>query len=362
MFFKSLKISFFILFITGKAFCQYTEWPTPEVEQMYKQAKEYLSKGGIKQSIVLLQQAIQLAPDVMILHRDLAYSLNLAGEHDEAYKTIEPIIENGQADEQSYYIASTALTGAGEKKKVKKIIEKGIKKYPHSGLLYHELGKYYENDNDLEYALDAWLQGIEEDPSYHLNYYEAARMYANTDKMIWTILYGEVFVNMERQTNRSLEIRKMLLEAYRKTFNTIGTGDVPKYGNTTAAIEDENFEKAVRQIFLQLAPVVSDGITAENLTMLRTRFVMDWMENYNAKYPYSLFTYHEKMLRDGQFEAYNQWLFGRAENSNLFDGWKQFHAKALPEFENWAQQNQFHPTSGDFYNNKELSGLFSKKK
>lgn len=269
------------LLLVFRSFAQDTGyWPSPEIEQMYKQAKEYLSRGAVNQSIVLFQQAIQLAPEVLILHRDLAQALNLAKDYDEAYKTIEPIIKNNQADEISYQTAAVALAGKGEKKKGKNMLEKGLKAYPNSGLLFHELGKYHESNNDMEYALDAWLQGIQVEPSYHLNYYEAARTYLNTPKPVWTIIYGEIFTNLERQTTRSMEMRKLMLEAYQKVFSTVGTSSVPKYGNAVTEGEEPTFEAAVLQVLMQLAPVVSDGITADNLTMLRTRFAMDWINTF----------------------------------------------------------------------------------
>lgn len=339
-----------------------TFWPSPEVEQMYRQAKEYLSRGAVNQSVTLLQQAIQLAPQTMILHRDLAQALNLAGNYDEAYKTIDPVIQKGQADELSYQIAGAALLGKGSGKKAKRTLQKGIKAYPASGILYNQLGKYYENNKDLEFALDAFLQGIQNDPAYHMNYFDATRLYGQSSKPIWAILYGEIFCNLERETPRSIELRKTILSAYQQLFSQVGTTKVPKYGNAITSGEDPGFETAVLQTFLQLAPVVSDGVTTENLTMLRARFIMDWNAAFAQKFPYSLFFFQDKMLREGMFDSYNQWLFGRAENPRLYESWNQFHPSAMPAFESWAKTNPFKPTAGDFHNNKEVRGIFSKKK
>ncbi|HTN46676.1 MAG TPA: tetratricopeptide repeat protein [Flavipsychrobacter sp.] len=347
-----------------KASAQTSEWTSPEVEQMYVRAKDYLSKGGIKQAIVLLQQAIQLSPETSLLYRDLAYCYQLNKEYNEAYLTIEPLIKNNQADEQSYAIAGNALAGMGEKKKAKNTFEKGIKVYAHSGVLYHGLGKYYYDNNDPEYALRSWLDGIENDPSYHLNYLEAAKVYAGTDKPMWAIFYAEVFINMEKETPRSMEARRLMLMAYTKVFTTIGTGYTPKYKewSATAAPKERDFENTVMLTLLQLAPIMSGGITTENLTMLRTRLAMEWMENYAVKFPYSLFTYHDKLLREGQFDAYNQWLFGKAENAVLFESWIKFNPNAMAGITAWMQQNRYYPTSADFYNAKEVGSLFAKKK
>ncbi|MBS1775402.1 MAG: hypothetical protein JSS64_03875 [Bacteroidetes bacterium] len=350
------------VFSSTSMVAQEVYWPSPEVEQMYKQAKDYLSRGAINQSIILLQQAIQLAPDVMVLYRDLAQALNAAKQYDEAFATIDPIIQRKQADELCYQIAANALFGKGENKKARKMVESGLNSYPNSGILYHEVARAYEAENDLEFALDALLKGIQADPFYHLNYYEAARLYLNTSKPLWTVLYGEVFANMERHTPRSVELRKMMLEAYKKIFSTVGTSNVPKYGASITEGEQQTFEAAVLQVFMQLAPVMSDGITTENLIMLRTRFVMDWKTTFADKFPYTLFAYHDKLLREGQFDAYNQWLFGIPENPSLYNSWTQFHPQAISNLENWAKANPYRPVAADFYNTKEVRGLFPKKK
>jgi tetratricopeptide (TPR) repeat protein len=262
----------------------------------------------------------------------------------------------------SFQVASVALMGKGEKKKTKNLIQKGLKAYPKSGLLYNELGKYYEAGNDLEYALDSWVKGIEADPIYHMNYYNAARIYATTDRPIWTILYGEIFINLERYTNRSTEIRGLMLQAYKHLPTTLGKAVLPKFGTNLAAGEDASFQTAVMHTMQQLLPLINDGVTTENLTMLRTRFIMDWTLEYAAQYPYSLFDLHTDMLRDGEFEAYNQWVFGKVENARQYDSWTKFHLQAIPDYEAWAKTNQYKPKTGDFYDPKEFRALFARKR
>jgi tetratricopeptide (TPR) repeat protein len=327
-------------------------WSSPESEQMYQTAKDALMRGLIKQAVALLQQLADREPGAPIVQRDLGQALLLDGRGQDAALTVTPMIEAGVADEQTYQIAGAAWLQAGEKKKAKKILEAGVKRYPQSGLIYHELGRYYETIGDLEYALDAWLQGIQGSPDYYLNYYEAARTYLGTSKPVWTILYGEVFINKERQTPRSYEMRKMVLEAYRQVFT------VKSHFDST----DVKFDAAVTYTLQQLAPVVADGMTVENLTMLRTRFVIDWMTNYSSKYPFSLFTFQDRLLQEGYFDAYNQWMFGKADNAAQFEAWSKFHPEALPAMEKWVNTNRYQATASDFYNDKELRALLVKKK
>jgi tetratricopeptide (TPR) repeat protein len=327
---------------------------------MYNQAKEYLSKGAVQQSIVLFKNAIQTAPKVMLLYRDLGQALNIAGNHEEAYQSIEYVLKNGQADEMTYQIAGAALLGKGDQKSARRIIETGIKAYPSSGMLFGELGKYHEINTQPELALAAWLKGIQSDPAYHLNYYNAARLYAGTDKSVWTIIYGEIYVNLDRHSTRAIEIRELMLKAYRTVFHASGT--IRKYGSSKNTSEEQTFERAVSETLKRLSAVVSDGVTTENLAMLRTRFVMDWTANFSNRYPFSLFSYHERMLREGEFDAYNWWLFGKVENLQQYESWIQFHKEAISDYEKWATNNRFLPTAGDFHNREDFKNLFPKKK
>ncbi len=338
-------------------------WPTPEAEQMYKDAREFYSRGNLKQAIITYQQAIQIAPDVMLLYRDLGQAYYMANDYDNALNTLEPIVKNGAGDAQCYQVIAACYQAKGEKKKARSTLQKGIASYSNSGLLYSQMGKLHEEENETVYALESWLKGIANDPAYHINYYDAARMYMSTNKPVWAILYGEMFVNLEQQTPRANETRVMLMDAYRKLYATIPAMEVPKFGSKQTVTEAKNFEDAVLRTFIKLSPVVSDGVTAENLTMLRTRFLMDWTIQYASKYPFSLFSRQDMLLRNGYFDIYNQWLFGKAENQEFFEAWKKFHAKAIPSLEQWLRDHPYHPVAGDAYNDTKVSdNIFSKKR
>ena len=337
-----------------------TNWPSPEVEHLYKQARDYHSQGNLREAIVRYQQAIQIAPDIVLLHRELAQAYYLAQGYDEAIATLEPIIKQNMADAETYKVMAQCLVAKRENKKAKKLLRDAITALPDAGTLYHQMGLVYEQDNEMVYALESWLEGIEKAPGFHLNYYEAARTYMNTDKPVWAILYGEIFVNIEQHTKRAYDTRNMILNAYRMLFTSLATGHIPKFGSGSKGAV--GFEQAVYDTYIKLSPVVSDGYTTENLTMLRTRFIMDWTLQYAQQYPYSLFSRHDHMIRNGYFDAYNQWLFGKVENPQQYDAWTRFHQDAIPALEGWMRQYPIRPNEGEFYNEKTVDGIFQKKK
>lgn len=332
-------------------------WPSPEAEQVYQQGRDYLSKGAVRQAVVTYKQALQLAPDVPLVRRDLGQAYYLSGNYKDAIAMLEPLIDNGQADENVYQIAAASLAANDEQKKAKNLLRRGIDRSARKGLLYHELGLIYEQEKDRETALKTWLEGIEKDPGYHVNYYEATRQYMYTTQMIWAIVYGEAFINMERQTPRSNEVRKMLLAAYKRFFFM---PDEKEKKKKIAEGSAGTFEDAVSEVLNRQFPAVADGITTENLIMLRTRFIMDWNQDYAVRFPYAVFAYQDALLRDGQYDAYNQFLYAKAENAQQLASWNQFHPEAMSSFEAWAQAHPLKSYGGGFYNPKKTKDIFLK--
>ena len=94
-----------------------------------------------------------------------------------------------------------------------------------------------------------------------------------------------------------------------------------------------------------------EGINPESLTMIRTRFILDWDEKYASKYPFRLFEYHRQLLKEGLFEAYNQWLFGSVQNLTAFQTWINTHADAYQQFVAF-QQGRVFKMNGPVYQSK----------
>jgi len=344
------------------AYGQLDQWPSPEVEQIYKQAHDYLTMGNLKDAIVTYKQTILLAPDKMVLYRDLGKAYYLSGDYANAEKTLQPLLQSSEVDAQSYQIMSTCLREEKHIKESKSTLQHGLNKFPTSGLLFHDMGLLYADEDDKEAALKAWLDGIKNDPAYHMNYYEAAKAYMGTDNVTWGLLYGEIFLNIEHETPRANEMRKMLLDGYKVMFDNIATNDIPQFGKTKKPDMINSFTDAMHGVYTKLTPVISDGITTENLTMVRTRFLMDWFSAYGDKYPFSLFAYQDQLLRNGFFDIYNEWLFAKAESPQEYTAWTKFHQNAIPQFQAWQSRHALQPVAADFYNDKKVDGLFSKKR
>jgi hypothetical protein len=109
------------------------------------------------------------------------------------------------------------------------------------------------------------------------------------------------------------------------------------------------FAKAYLQTMGKQATMANRGITTETLTAIRTRFILDWYANNAVKFPFRLFDYHQQLIREGMFEAYNQWLFGTVENLSAYDNWTKTHADTYNSFTTFQKGRIFKIPSGQYY-------------
>ncbi len=186
-------------------------------------------------------------------------------------------------------------------------------------------------------------KGIREDPSFAGNYYNAALFYYYTKDKAWSLIYGEIFINMESLTERAAAMKELLLNGYKEKL--FADADVMKDQDKTKS----DFAKAFLQTMGKQSGSANRGITTETLTMIRTRFILDWYKNYAPKYPFKLFDYQQQLLREGMFEAYNQWLFGTVESLPIYDNWTKTHAESYNKFTAFQKSRIFKMPTGQYY-------------
>ncbi len=304
-------------------------------------AKTFTRQGDYTNAILVLTGAIQKDPQNLELQKDLAFNYYLQKDYPKGLNVIRPLTEKAEADVQCYQIAGMLYKAIDETKECERLYKAGIKKFPESGVLYNEYGEMLFARQDNYGAIRQWEKGIEVDPSYSSNYYNASRYYYFTLDKLWSILYGEIFVNLESYSRRTAEIKDVLLESYKKLY---ADGDVMKDQNTKSP-----FASACLGMFGNLKSVAAQGITTESLILLRTKFVLGWFEKYPTDYPFRLFEYQRQLLKEGMFDAYNEWIFGAAENLTTFQTWSNTHGDDYKRFISFQQGRVFKLPEGQYY-------------
>ncbi|MDQ6756312.1 MAG: hypothetical protein M3004_05190 [Bacteroidota bacterium] len=330
---KKLFTFFSLLFLCLAAIAQ------QDAKQLQETAKEYMRGGDYGNAAILLVKALAQAPGDLEISKDLALDYYFDKDYTRALEIIKPLLDRTDVDDQTYQVAGNIYKGLEQYKEGEAMYKKGLKRFPKSGPLYNEYGELL-NSRENPAAINLWEKGIEMDPIYSGNYYNAAKYYYFTPDKVWSIIYGEIFLNIETLSGRTAEIKTLLLDSYKKLF----AEDVLK------DIDGKNkFEKAFLQTMNKQTALAADGINAESLTMIRTRFNLDWYENYASSFPFKLFDYQQQLLREGIFAAYNQWIFGTAQNLVVYQNWTSAHPNEYIDFSNFQKGRIFRIPAGQYY-------------
>lgn len=313
---------------------------TDDVQTLQQNAKSFMNQGDYANAALILVRALDKAPGNLPIASDLAMSYYMNGDNAKAISTLKPFLDKDNADEQCYQIAALAYRRSAQGKEAERIYKKGIKTFPQAGELYNDFGEYLWNIHDFS-AINQWEKGIERDPNFQGNYYNASKYYYLSQDKVWSLIYGEIFVNLEPYTSRTAEIKNVLLEGYKKLFS-----DPDLLGNLKGK---NKFEIAFLTDMNKQSSIVSQGISAETLTMIRTRFVLNWFRDYANRIPFFLFDLQKKLLEDGMFAAYNQWIFGAAQNLNMYQNWTSTHTEESNALNDYLKTRRLKIPENQFY-------------
>jgi len=330
-------ISLFVSFCFAvAAFCQ------DDVKTLHETARTFMRSGDFDNAVIVLNRAIQKDENDLELRKDLTMSYYMKRDYAKALEEVKTMLDRDDADVVTYQIAGNVYRALEEVKDCEKLYKKGLKKFPKSGPLYSEYGELLLA-NRSPGAIELWEKGIQNDPSYAGNYYNAASYYFSTKEKVWSLLYGEIFVNMESLSDRAAAMKQYLLQAYKEKL--FSDPDLLKG-------EEKNkneFSKAFLQSMAKQSSLASKGITVETLTMIRSRFILDWHQANAGRFPFRLFDYQQQLLQNGMFEAYNQWLFGPVESLAAYDNWTKTHPDQYEAFSNFQRGRIFKVPAGQYY-------------
>lgn len=308
--------------------------------ELHETARTFMRQGDYSNAILVLNRAIKLQPNNIEIAKDLGLNYYFAKDFTKALEIYKPILDRVEADDQCFQVAGDIYLAQDDAKECEKVYKRGLKKFPESGPLYNELGELLWAQKDYS-AIKQWEKGIETDPGFSKNYYNACKYYYFTTDKVWSILYGEIFLNIEPSSATSPEIKNILLEGYKKLF---ADADLEK--NNT---DKNSFVQAFVQTMNKQSALAATGINAESLTMIRTRFILDWFTGFETKFPFKLFDLQRQLLQEGMFEAYNQWIFTAAYNLPAYQNWITLNTAEYNELSRFQKGRIFKIPAGQYY-------------
>lgn len=320
----------------------------PEREKaigLKNQAIELMDNGKIDESLKLLEQAQKLDPNYINIPYEIAYAYQLIKNYDKCIETAKPLLKHPDVFDQVYQLIGNSYDLKGDKVKAIKIYDKGIKKFPNSGKLYLEKGIVLASQEKWIEALDVWEHGIIADPKHSSNYYYASQVLAQTDEKIWGIYYGEIFLNLEPNTQRTAQISKLLFDTYKICLPTDNDKWGLKFSHKATHIVLGNFKdlkfsfETIHNLAMEQGyKGVEPKFTIDNLIKIRRQFLEKWNSDYSSRYPNLIFDYHNQLIKNNMFESYIYWLLKDGANKE-FQEWKSKNEFSYNNFIEWFIEN-----------------------
>ena len=311
---------------------------------LHQTVRGFMAQADWDNAIIVLNRLLQQDKNNLEYNKDMVQCYYFKRDYEKAVEGVKAIVSRDDADVMTFQIAGNVYKALEDPKECEKVYKAGLKKFPKSGPLHSEYGELLWQKKDYS-AIDLWEKGIEIDPAFSGNYYNAALYYFYTKDKVWSLIYGEIFVNMESLNQRGAAMKELIFKGYKEKL--FKDSDIMKDQESK-----NGFAKAFLDGMNRQSSLVSRGVNTATLTMVRARFILDWYESNASKYPHRLFDYLQQLLREGMFDAYNQWLFGPVENLTAYDSWTKSHLDEYRGFVAFQKSRVFRVPPGQYYQAK----------
>ncbi|HNR19713.1 MAG TPA: tetratricopeptide repeat protein [Bacteroidia bacterium] len=312
------------------------------------EAIKLMDDGKVPESIKLLEEAQKLDPDRFDYPYELAYAHYLKEDYKGAIKILEKNKSHKDVNERLFQLLGNCYDVLGNSNKAFEAYDEGLKIFPNSGMIYLEKGNVHWNKKEYGKALPFYEKGIEVDPKFPSNYYRATRVYCGSTEEVWGLIYGEIFMNLERNSKRTTEISKLLFDTYKSEIKfTSDTSMTISFCqqmtmNVNAISDPKNIKLPFCMIFeptLLMSIAFEKSIDINSLDKIRSTFIDNYFNNERDKtYPNALFSYQKKVKDAGHIEAYNHWILMKGDEEG-FDKWQSANKDKWDHFVKWFNDN-----------------------
>jgi len=339
--------TFTIAFILVAAFCFPSLAQTPKETAHDKgvQAVKLEDEGKFDEALKLLDEAQKLDPDNIIYPYEATYCYYSQEQYQKVVDALEKLKDRPDSFDRLYELLGNSYDVLKQSDKAIAIYEEGLKKFPNSGVLYLERGTMPLTRKDYNEAIKYFEKGIEVDPKFASNYYWAAKLYCGSEAPMWGMMYGEIFMNLERNSKRTGEISKLLFDTYKKniTFTSSEKTTISFNKDNVVKIQDGGKIKMPYSIIYEptmgIATVGEKAIDLNSLDRIRQNFLKVYNEKgFDKEYPNVLFSYQNQITTANNMEAYNHWLLMKGDD-DAFNTWQTANKDKWDSFIKWYTDN-----------------------
>lgn len=354
----------FLLFILTGTFVYAQTTNKEKALEKGKEAIKLMDSGKFDESIKLLEEAQKLDPDDINYPYELGYAYYAKEDYKKAGKYLESILNHKDVNDRVYQLLGNTYDINGNAEKAIETYENGLRLFPNSGNLYLEMGVIQMGKKDYGKAISYFERGIEVAPKFPSNYFWAAKIFCNSSEEVWGMIYGEIFMNIERNSKRTAEISKLLFDTYKSEikFTSDTAFSVSFTKNSTIDLNNLSepgkmklpFGVGVYEPTLIFSVLSEKSIELQSLNAIRKNFVENYFANGHDKtYPNILFSYQKQVKEAGHMDAYNYWILMKGDEVG-FDKWQSENKEKWEGFAKWFGDNELRVSN----TNKFYSGQY----
>lgn len=354
-----MKKIFFVLLIIGFNSSLFAQIKTlkEEANEYVLEAIKLMDNEEPDKAIQLIEKALKLVPNHPTYLYEMGFAYYIKKDYKKAKNIFEDLTQSDDAEDLHFKMLGNSYDLLGKPEKAVDAYKKGLKKFPNSGKIYFELGIMSMAKENYEEAVEYWEKGIEVEPTHPSNYYWATKLFSGSNEKIWALLYGEVFMNLERNSKRTEEVSKILFEVYKTAItpksDTAVSVDLTKKGVTITIKDPKDLEKRMSEgrllpfegnYVMALSPasiIIKEGTSLDAIYLMRKGLLDFWFNQFknDKKYPNVLLDYQKQILEAGHFETYSYWLHSQG-NEKEFEAWYSKNEQKFKDFGKWFNQNQ----------------------
>jgi tetratricopeptide (TPR) repeat protein len=315
-------------------------------EKVYEAVK-LIDEGKYDESILMLRECEKVDPEEYTYSYEIALAYTYKKEYQNAIDILEKIKKYKNTSADVFQLLGNNYDFLNNPSQAIKTYEEGLKKFPKAGRLYLEKGVIFEINKKYTDAIASYENGIKVDPMFPSNYYRVSKLYLLSNDKLSGLIYGEIFMNLERTTKRTIEISKLLYQTYKDAI--VLYGDSSKIDFCDVVINAEDFQKKKFELPLCaifgknfiLGLISAKSIDLNSLSEIRANFIKNfYLEDYK-QYPNVLFEYNNKLSATGNFDAYNHYLFQMGAEEE-FKEWKSGNDEKYQKFVDWYTNPENH--------------------
>ena len=337
------KISIFAVLILFCASGMMAQSNKEKANTLFYQGYEMCKEGNLAKGIQLIEEAVELEPDNYAYSYELCYFYTYNEDYKDAIEILEKLKKHKDVEDLNYQLLGNCYDFIGKPEKATETYLAGLKLFPKSGKLYLELGNMETKMKRYEKAVKYYEKGIEVEPIFPSNFYNAAVLHLNYGDPFYGLMYGEIFINLEKESKRTVIMSNEIYKFYKRTFYfdpDSGKIKLKMYRNEYSFETDttKKFEAFTGPLFLILQAIYTNSesvIDLESICRMRARAVKEYykeginLDFYNVVYEWQNFLLSRKLLN-----AYNHYIL-IGGNTEEFERYYKQNKEEFDSFVQW---------------------------